>query len=86
MAQEIKSQQSGKKFRMENDGNASLTLATGKYLTFGAWRFYTFTTAITANVTTTDAPAGALARTSNATGRNSIFVSDGTKFQFLTNA
>lgn len=44
------------------------------------------TTAITANVTTTSAAAGTKAITSNATGRASIFVSDGSKWQYLTNA
>ncbi len=47
---------------------------------------YTFTTAITANVTTTTAPAGSLGKTSHATGRMTIWVSDGSKWQFPTNA
>jgi hypothetical protein len=48
--------------------------------------FVTLTTAITANTTTTSAAAGTLAKTTNATGLASLFVSDGTKWQFLTNA
>lgn len=43
-------------------------------------------TAITANTTETTLAAGTLAKTTHATGRASIFVSDGTKWQFLTNA
>ena len=56
-----------------------MTFACGK-------RFYQLTTAITANTTTTTAPAGSFAITSHATGQNSIFVSDGSKWQYLTNA
>lgn len=47
---------------------------------------YCLTTAITANVTTTTAVAGSFANTTHATGRASRFVSDGSKFQYLTNA
>lgn len=43
---------------------------------------YFLSTAITANVTTTSAPAGSLGLTSNATGRGKLFVADGTKWQF----
>lgn len=39
-------------------------------------------TAITANVTTTTAPAGSIGFTSHATGRGKIFYSDGSKWQF----
>jgi hypothetical protein len=42
---------------------------------------YFFTTAITANSTTTTAASGTWARTSNATGNNKAFVSDGSKWQ-----
>lgn len=48
--------------------------------------FSCLTTAITANVTTTAAPAGSLAITTHATGVGSIFRSDGSKWQFLINA
>lgn len=50
-------------------------------------RVYPLTTAITANVTTTSAPAGSIAITSNSTGRGTPFYSDGTKWQaFVTGA
>ena len=58
----------------------------GVYELKGGIRYYYLSTAITANVTTTSAPAGSKGYTSNATGRASVFVSDGTKWQFLTNA
>lgn len=61
-------------------------VAGGKRVENGGLVVYTFTTAITANVTTTTAPAGSLGKTSHATGRASLFVSDGSKWQFLTNA
>jgi hypothetical protein len=44
-------------------------------------RLYLLTSAITANVTTTTAPAGSIAITANATGRGTPFYSDGTKWQ-----
>lgn len=40
------------------------------------------TGAITANVTTTNAPIGSIGITSHATGRGKLFMSDGTKWQF----
>lgn len=43
---------------------------------------YFLTTAITANSTTTTAPAGSLATTTNATGTGKLFISDGTKWQY----
>ena len=43
---------------------------------------YFLTTAITANSTTTSAPVGSLATTTNATGLGKLFVSDGTKWQY----
>jgi hypothetical protein len=49
-------------------------LANGK-------RFYQLKTAITANSTTTTAPVGSFGVTSHATGRNSLFYSDGSKWQ-----
>lgn len=78
--------------KLRNQGGAAATALTvkkdtvGSYLEFGAWKFYTFTTAITANTTVTTAAAGSLAKTSHATGQGSIFRSDGSKWQFLTNA
>jgi hypothetical protein len=46
---------------------------------------YVLSTAITANSTSTATAAGTLAITSNATGRGSIFYSDASKWQLLTN-
>jgi hypothetical protein len=45
--------------------------------------FYILSTAITANTTTTSAPAGSLGITTNATGRGKLFYADGTKWQFM---
>lgn len=48
-------------------------------------RVYLLSVAVTANVTTTSAPAGSIGITSNATGRGTPFYSDGTKWQaFVT--
>jgi len=49
-------------------------------------KFYMLATAITANTTATTAAAGSYACTVHATGLASIFRSDGSKWQFLTNA
>ena len=43
---------------------------------------YFYSTAITANVTTTTAPKGSIGTTSNATGTGKMFISDGSKWQF----
>ena len=43
---------------------------------------YILSTAITANTTTTSAPAGSLGITTNATGLGKLFYSDGSKWQF----
>jgi len=43
---------------------------------------YFLTTAITANSTTTSAPVGSLATTTNATGLGKLFIADGTKWQY----
>jgi hypothetical protein len=43
---------------------------------------YFLTTAITANTTTTTAPIGSLATTTNATGLGKLFIADGTKWQY----
>jgi hypothetical protein len=42
---------------------------------------YFYSTAITANTTTTTAPKGSLGLTSNTTGVGKLFYSDGTKWQ-----
>lgn len=59
----------------------TFVLQSGDYVSFGGKRIYFFTTAITANVTETDAPAGSIGVTTNSTGRSSIFVSDASKWQ-----
>jgi len=43
---------------------------------------YFLTGAITANTTTTTAPKGSLATTTNATGTGKLFISDGSKWQY----
>lgn len=43
---------------------------------------YFLSSAITANTTTTAAPVGSLATTTNATGTGKLFISDGSKWQF----
>ena len=43
---------------------------------------YFLSTAITANSTTTTAPVGSLATTTNATGTGKLFISDGAKWQY----
>lgn len=43
---------------------------------------YFYSTAITANTTTTTAPKGSIGTTSNATGAGKMFISDGSKWQF----
>jgi hypothetical protein len=54
---------------------AAIRFPNGLYLV-------TLDTAITANSTTTSAPAGSIGITSHATGRGKLFMSDGTKWQF----
>ena len=44
---------------------------------------YILSTAITANSTTTSAPAGSLGITTNSTGKGKLFYADGTKWQFM---
>lgn len=86
MAQKLHNAARDVALQMRSDGNDInyVLLPNGK-------KVYCLTTAITANVTADDAvaespAAGDYAVTSNATGLNSIFVSDGTSWQFLTNA
>lgn len=66
----------------DKDGNVTHPNETGLYVQIGAVRHYGFSTAITANTTTTTAPAGSRAETTHATGRGKIFYSDGSKWQF----
>ena len=65
------------------DGTVVLSIENDGTLKFvgGLW-MVTLDTAITANVTTTTAPAGSFGLTSHATGRGKLFVSDAAKWQF----
>jgi hypothetical protein len=58
----------------------SRSFATFTVLANGV-RVYPLTTPVTANVTTTAAPAGSIGITSHATGRGTPFYSDGAKWQ-----
>ena len=66
------------------DGNTdAVKLVGGTVFQFaGGVQFHGLDTAITANTTTTSAPAGSMAITSNATGKGKLFVSDGAKWQY----
>jgi hypothetical protein len=67
-----------------SDGNVDEPKSLGgSVLTFSSGAgIYFLDTAITANSTTTDAPAGSFGMTTNATGLGKLFYSDGTKWQF----
>ena len=67
-----------------SDGNRNAAKAVGGTIIqfAGGIEFHGLDTAITANTTTTTAPAGSLAITSNATGKGKLFVSDGAKWQY----
>ena len=67
-----------------SDGNTSAAKALGgSTLVFASGAgIYFLDTAITANSTTTDAPAGSFSMTTNATGLGKLFYSDGTKWQY----
>jgi hypothetical protein len=56
-------------------GGNIITAATGAGL-------YFLDVAVTANSTTTTAPAGSIGVTTNATGLGKMFISDGAKWQF----
>lgn len=62
-------------------GKDSGTMTADIMFTNGQY-FVTLATAITANSTTTSAPAGSIGITSHATGRGKLFVSDGSKWQY----
>ena len=79
----LKNTSSNKYIKVENDGHATVELGTANYIKIGDTRLYAFTTAITGNSTTTSAPAGSIAFTSHATGRNKFFYSDASKWQLL---
>ena len=61
----------------------SSTDSTSKVVGNANAGFYILSTAITANSTTTSAPAGSLGITTNATGLGKLFYADGTKWQFM---
>lgn len=67
-----------------SDGNLNAAkLVGGSIMTFASGAgLYFLDTAITANSTTTTAPAGSIGVTTNATGLGKLFISDGTKWQF----
>ena len=67
-----------------SDGNRDAAKSLGgSVLTFASGAgIYFLNTAITANSTTTDAPAGSFGMTTNATGLGKLFYSDGTKWQY----
>jgi hypothetical protein len=71
MPNKIQDFTSGLKVKVNSDGTVIFGNKT--------WRF--LTTAITANVTTTTLGAGTFGMTTHATGRDKIFVSDGSKWQ-----
>lgn len=63
-----------------------VTIASNGYLSINGKDIYFLSSAITANTTVTNAPAGSFAVTTHATGRDSIFRSDGSKWQYLVNS
>lgn len=67
-----------------SDGNRDAAKSVGgSIMTFASGAgIYFLTTAVTANSTTTSAPAGSIGVTTNATGLGKLFISDGTKWQF----
>jgi hypothetical protein len=75
MAQRLQSATRAKSMQLRTDGIGDYILHVN-----GA-KEYMLTVAITANVTTTTAASGSWGRTSNATGNNKPFVSDGSKWQ-----
>lgn len=80
MAHRLTNSSRSKGMRIKSDANGDyLELPNGKL-------WYFLDTAITANTTVTTAVAGSLASTTHATGLASMFRSDGSKWQFLTNA
>lgn len=67
-----------------SDGNLSAAKSLGGTILLSATGagLYFLDTAVTANSTTTTAPAGSIGVTTNATGLGKLFISDGTKWQF----
>jgi hypothetical protein len=67
-----------------SDGNLNAAKSLGGTILLSATGagLYFLDTAVTANSTTTDAPAGSIGVTTNATGLGKMFISDGTKWQY----
>lgn len=63
-------------------GTLTSSATTGPVIANATAGLYFLTSAITANSTTTSAPAGSLATTTNATGLGKLFISDGSKWQY----
>lgn len=63
-------------------GTFTSTATTDAVIANATAGLYFLTGAITANSTTTTAPKGSLATTTNATGTGKLFVSDGSKWQY----
>lgn len=67
-----------------SDGNVEAAKSLGGTILLsntGAGLYF-LDTAVTANTTTTTAPAGSIGVTTNATGVGKMFISDGAKWQF----
>jgi hypothetical protein len=65
-------------------GTFTSTATTDAVVANATAGLYFLTGAITANSTTTSAPKGSIATTTNATGTGKIFISDGSKWQAPT--
>ena len=63
-------------------GTFTSTATSGPVVANATAGIYFLTTAITANSTSTTAPVGSLATTTNATGTGKLFISDGSKWQY----
>ena len=63
-------------------GAVTSTATNGAAVANGTAGLYFLTSAITAGVTTTTAPAGSLATTTNATGAGKLFTSKGGKWEY----
>lgn len=83
-ATNLLNRKNGYKQYVDDSGNVIGPGLAGTYVQIGNIRYYSFSTAITKNVTTTTAPAGSIASTTNATGIGHVFYSDGTKWQSHT--
>ena len=66
----------------DGNPNAAKSLGGTVLLSNTGAGLYFLDTAVTANSTTTSAPAGSIGVTTNATGVGKLFISDGAKWQF----